>query len=74
MAASNVRNRSVASSEPVGAGVVATRVANCGQSRDSSPPTWATCSARRSRGACSTQVSSTERNGSRGAPVSAQRP
>ena len=39
-AASNARNRSVASSEPVGAGVVTTRVANREQSRVSSPPTW----------------------------------
>ena len=66
MAASKARNRSVASSELVGVGVVATRIFNRGQSRTSSPPTCATCSVSRSRGACSMQVSRTERNGSEG--------
>lgn len=49
--ASNVRNRSVASSDSVGAGVVATHVASDGQMRSSSPPCRATCSARMATGA-----------------------
>ena len=69
-----MRNRSVASSDSVGNGVVATRVGSDGHMRSSSPPCCATCSANMPTGACSTHAARTLRNGCIDTPVSSQRP
>ena len=73
-AAVNARKRSVASSDRVGRGAVATRAHRRGAIRANSPPQRATWSVSSSRGACSTHEPMTVRKGSRGTPVSSQRP